>query len=89
MGNEMNKWLVMFAFSLLPVSVVAENVNKKMDADAKSNVEISNTAGSVKVEGWSRNEVEVIGTLGNEVDEFIFERDDDDILIKVKAKQLK
>jgi DUF4097 and DUF4098 domain-containing protein YvlB len=86
MGNEMSKWLVMFALSLLPLSAVAKDVNEKMDADAKSNVEIYNTAGSVKVEGWSRNEVEVIGTLGNEVDEFIFERDDEDILIKVKAK---
>jgi DUF4097 and DUF4098 domain-containing protein YvlB len=76
----------MFALSLLPLSALAGDVNEKMDADPKSNIEIYNTAGSVKVEGWSKNEVEVIGTLGNEVDEFIFERDDDDILIKVKAK---
>lgn len=76
----------MFAVSLLPVSAVAEDVNQKMDADPKGNVEIYNTAGSVTVEGWTRNEVEVTGTLGNEVEKFIFERDGDDILIKVKAR---
>ena len=86
MGNEMSKWLLMFAVALLPMSATAQNLNEKMDADAKSSIEIYNTAGEVKVEGWSRNEVEVTGTLGNEVDEFIFERDDDEILIKVKAK---
>jgi DUF4097 and DUF4098 domain-containing protein YvlB len=82
----MKMWIVVFALAALPVSAAARDVNETMDAAADSNVEIYNTAGSVKVEGWSRNEVEVIATLGNEVDEFIFERDDDDILIKVKAK---
>lgn len=86
MGIEMSKWLLMFAVALLPLSVAARDLNEKMDADAKSSIEIYNTAGDVRVEGWSRNEVEVTGTLGNEVDEFIFERDGNEILIKVKAK---
>ena len=33
-----------------------------LDAAGDGNVEIYNTAGSVKVEGWSRNEIEVTGT---------------------------
>ena len=76
----------MFALSLLPFSASARDVNESMGADPDGNVEIYNTAGSVTVEGWSRNEVEVIGTLGNEVEDFIFERDGDEVLIKVKAK---
>lgn len=72
---------------MLPVSASARDVNEKMDADADGNVEIYNTAGSVTVEGWSRSEVEVIGTLGNEVEDFVFERDGKDVLIKVKAKK--
>jgi DUF4097 and DUF4098 domain-containing protein YvlB len=83
----MRKWIVVFALSLLSVSASARDVNEKMDADPNGNVEIYNTAGSVTVEGWSRNEVEVIGTLGNEVEDFIFERAGDEILIKVKARK--
>lgn len=64
----------------------AADVNETMDADPKGHVEIFNTAGSVTVEGWSRKSVEVTGTLGNEVEDFIFERDGDEITVKVKAK---
>jgi len=48
-------------------------------------VEISNIAGSVTVEGWSRSEVQVKGTLGRNVEELIFERDGDRVTIKVKV----
>ena len=78
---------MVIALSLLSVSASARDISENMDADPNGNVEIYNTAGSVTVEGWSRNEVEVVGTLGNEVEDFIFERDGDEILIKVKAKQ--
>ena len=86
MGIEMRKWIVVFALAALPVSAAASDVNETRDAAADGSVEIYNTAGSVTVEGWTRNEVEVIGTLGNEVEDFIFEREGDDIIIKVKAK---
>ena len=46
---------------------------------------VSNVAGSVDVRGWSRNQVEVTGELGNRVEELVFERDGDEILIKVKV----
>ena len=71
---------------LLAGTLNAEEINQTLDAAADGNVEIYNTAGSVTVEGWSRQAVEVTGTLGNEVDEFIFDRDGDDVLIKVKPK---
>ena len=86
MGIEMRKWTVVFALAALPVPAAASDVNETMDAAADGSVEIYNTAGSVTVEGWSKNQVEVVGTLGNEVEDFIFERDGDDIIIKVKAK---
>lgn len=59
-------------------------INETLDADADGEVIISNVSGSVEVEGWSRNQVEVTGTLGDRVEELIFERDGDEILIKVK-----
>ncbi|NIV17482.1 MAG: hypothetical protein GWN47_03540, partial [Woeseiaceae bacterium] len=41
----------------------------------------------VEVEGWSRNQVEVTGELGDDVEELIFERDGDEVEIKVKTKR--
>jgi DUF4097 and DUF4098 domain-containing protein YvlB len=82
----MKKLFLIIATTLLAWPASAADVNETMDADPDGHIEIFNTAGSVTVEGWSRASVEVTGTLGNEVEDFIFERDDDEILIKVKAK---
>jgi len=63
----------------------ADDVNEIMDADSDGTVTVSNVSGSVEVQGWSRSQVEVTGELGSRVEELIFERDDDEILIKVKV----
>lgn len=63
----------------------ADDVNEIMDADPDGTVTVSNVAGSVEVQGWSRSQVEVTGELGSRVEELIFERDGDEILIKVKV----
>jgi len=70
---------------LSTVAFSAEDINEIMDAAADGTVEISNVAGSVEVEGWSRSQVEVTGELGSDVDELIFERDGSEIIIKVKV----
>ena len=70
---------------LFTAPVAAEEVDRTLDAAADGAVEISNIAGSVTVEGWSRNEVQVKGTLGRNVEELIFERDGDRVTIKVKV----
>jgi hypothetical protein len=67
--------------------VAAEEINQSMDAASDGTVSISNVAGMVEVEGWSRNQVEITGDLGDDVDELIFERDGDEIEIKVKTKR--
>lgn len=80
--------LRILAISLLATAAVAaEDVNRTLDADADGEIYISNVAGSVDVRGWSRNEVEVTGELGNGVEELIFERDGDEIIIRVKQKR--
>lgn len=63
----------------------ADDVNEIMDAEFDGTVTVSNVAGSVEVQGWSRSQVEVTGELGSRVEELIFERDGDEILIKVKV----
>jgi len=70
---------------LLATTVFADEVNRKIDASRDGHIEVSNISGSVTVNGWTRNEVEVTGTLGRNVEELIFERDGDDILVKVKV----
>jgi len=71
---------------LMAAPVVADTeVNRTLDAAADGSVEVSNVAGLIEVRGWSENRVEVKGTLGDDVDELIFERDGDEILIKVKV----
>ena len=70
---------------LLAAAAIAEDVDMTLDAAAEGNVVISNISGSITVSGWSRSQVEVTGTLGRNVEKLIFERDGDEITIKVKV----
>lgn len=81
----MNKTLGTILVFCGALALADEDINQKMDAASDGIVTISNVAGSVEVQGWSRNEVEVTGTLGDDVEELVFERDDDEIMIKVKV----
>ncbi len=85
----MKKLILVGTGLMLAAPVSAEEINETLDASADGNVEIYNTAGSVTIEGWSRNAVEVTGTLGDEVEEFIFEREGDTVVVKVKPKKNK
>ncbi len=62
-----------------------EEVERSLGAAADGHIDVSNIAGSVLVNGWNRNTVEVTGTLGRNVEELVFERDGDTINIKVKV----
>lgn len=61
-----------------------QEVDRRLDAAPDGYVNVSNISGSVTVRGWSRNEVEVRGTLGRDVEELIFERSGNKVTIKVK-----
>jgi DUF4097 and DUF4098 domain-containing protein YvlB len=65
--------------------VMAEEVDRTLDAASDGAVNISNIAGSVTVDGWNRSEVNVKGTLGRNVEELIVERDGNRVTIKVKV----
>jgi len=81
----MNKTLIIFVCTMLGLPAMAESINKTLDADPNGVVKISNIAGSVDVTGWSRSAIEVTGRLGDDVDELIFERNGDKVIIKVKT----
>ncbi len=81
----MKRLTVIALAALLAMPAAAEEVDRRLDAAPDGEVDISNIAGSVEVTGWSRNEVEVTGTLGRNVKELIFERDGDTVTIQVKV----
>ena len=81
----MNRLTVILVGALLALPAAAEEVDKTIDAAANGHVHVSNIAGEVTIAGWSRNEVEVTGELGRNVEELIFERDGDRVTIKVKV----
>lgn len=81
----MKKLIAITLSFLLALPVVAEEIDKTLAAAPDGHVYVSNIAGSVTVSGWSRNEVEVTGTLGRNVEELVFERNKDKIKIKVKV----
>ena len=81
----MKKLIAIVFGALLATSVSAEEFSKSLDAAPDGRVDISNIAGSVAVNGWSRNQVEVSGTLGRNVKELVFERDGNRVTIKVKV----
>lgn len=83
----MKKILVLTLGCLLASPAFAEEINKTLDAAASGHVDIYNTAGTIEVSGWSRKSVQVTGELGDDVEELIFERNGDSILIKVKVSR--
>ena len=65
-------WLALALLAAAPAVLAGTPINERKPADAAGHVEISNTAGSVVVTGWPRNEVEVTGTLGDGVERLEF-----------------
>ncbi len=69
----------------LAMPAMAEEVDRTLKAAPDGEVDVSNIAGSVTITGWSRDEVEVTGTLGRNVKELVFERDGDTVTVQVKV----
>jgi DUF4097 and DUF4098 domain-containing protein YvlB len=82
------KKLLMFAgFLCLSWTVLAdEKIDRSLDVSKTPYVQIEHVNGSAKVIAWDKSEVKVTGTLGERTDKFIFEKDGNEVLIKVKVK---
>lgn len=81
----MKKLSLILLLSALALPALAKDINESLAADSDGYVSISNVAGSVEVRGWSRDSVEVTGTLGDDVKELIFERNGNEVEIRVKT----
>jgi DUF4097 and DUF4098 domain-containing protein YvlB len=76
--------VALLAALALPFAAMAGSpINKRTAADPDGTVEISNTAGTVVVTGWDRNEVEVTGDLGKGTERLDFTKGDKVTRIKV------
>jgi len=78
--------LIALTAGLISMPVIAdEQVSRTIDAADDGYVEIFNTSGSIDVSGWSKNSIEITGTLGDSVEELIVERDGDEVVIRVEV----
>ena len=76
-------WMACILGWLAAGNAAAETVDQTRPAAAKGVVSIDNLSGSVHVTGWSRKEVQVKGTLGEEVEKLIFEGEGERTRIEV------
>ena len=63
-----------------------EQVDKRAPADPQGEVEVSNVAGNVSISGWDRNEVQVTGSLGEDVERLDFISEPKRTIIRVGAR---
>lgn len=74
---------------LLSVSALRadQEVNRTLPADPKAVIEIENVSGSIEIYGWDRDEVQVTGTIGDDVEELIVEGGPRSIVIEVEVPE--
>ncbi|PKH00007.1 hypothetical protein [Paraglaciecola sp. MB-3u-78] len=83
----MKKLLIFAGFLCLSWTALAdEKINRSLDVSKTPYVQIEHVNGSAKVIAWDKSEVKVTGTLGDRTEKFIFEKDDNEVLIKVKVE---
>lgn len=73
--------LAMFTAS----SVLAEDIEKTVNADSDGHVDVSIISGSIVIDSWSRDAVEVTGTVGRNVEDVLVERSGSKVRIKLKT----
>ncbi|MGI9284408.1 MAG: DUF4097 family beta strand repeat-containing protein [Pseudomonadales bacterium] len=82
------KALTLTILSLCAATAMArEQIDRTLEANPNGTVSVSNTAGKVEVRGWSREEVHLSGKLSRGVEELIFERDGEEVVIVVKTSR--
>jgi DUF4097 and DUF4098 domain-containing protein YvlB len=83
----MKKRMMFLGFLCLSWAVLAdENIDRSLDVSPTPYVQIEHVNGSAKVIAWDKSVVKVTGLLGARTKNFIFEKDDNEVLIKVKVK---
>ena len=66
-----------------PAGAATREVDQTVKADKDGRVSVENIAGSIRVEGWNKGEVQVTGTLGDDVEDLEIKDDGGRTRIKV------
>ncbi len=69
---------------LLPAVAAAKRIDERVPLDEGGTVEVSNISGIVEITGWDKNEVQITGELGDDVEELAIDAEDDYVRIEVK-----
>ncbi len=77
----------MIFMSLAQAGIAGGAIEERVPFKKDGNLMVINVSGSVIIEGWRKNEVEVTGELGEDVEELLVEFEDDDLLVKVVQKK--
>lgn len=90
-GCSMKYFILTTLFSVLLSTAVnaGERVDETLKVSGDVTVEIEHQNGKVKIEGWDRDEVQVVGELDDKAEEFIFEERRGRVLIEVKMRKNK
>lgn len=85
MSESIKKHAALLFACALPIAAMAGggSVDRKVSADPNGEVVISNVSGTVDVRGWDRNEVQVTGHLGSDVERLDVETSGGRIFVKV------
>jgi hypothetical protein len=83
-------WMMNIAVLLIsvcgaPVFADGKPVDETLPASAKGHVEISVVRGDLEVRGWDKDEIHVVGTLDEQMTEFVFDVDTDSAIIAVRV----
>ena len=84
----MKKFMLITLAALIQFQAVAgEKVNKTLEVSQQPYVKVEHVNGKADIKSWDQNQVKVVGSLGDRTDKFIFERDGNEVEIKVKIKK--
>ncbi|TDI34269.1 MAG: hypothetical protein E2P03_03505 [Acidobacteria bacterium] len=90
MKTKMTKgWILGMALLLMAAgpAIADQTVNESVDMGSGSRISVENIAGSVRVVGHSGSTVEITGTLGDDVEELLVEKQGNRLNISVELPQ--
>ncbi len=64
-----------------------KRIEERLAADPHGNIEITNVAGSIEVQGWDKAQVEVTGTAGSDVERVSVSGDPEHVAVQVITRE--
>ena len=81
---DMAAVMLIFALSAPAVAVGGEDIDKTLEMPADGTVQVENLAGSIEFSGWDRNEVQIRGEAGDDVEEVEISSNSQGVQVRVR-----